>query len=78
MKLHKHVKAIGFLALACAIFTIGRLTVQKIWGITYNTRTIEILIFVGIVLHFVVPRVGKMFGKSESRPVAEKENSPSS
>lgn len=59
MKHSKHVKALGLLALSCVIFTIGRITIDKIWGLKYDTHTIEVLIAVGIALHLVVPHVAK-------------------
>jgi hypothetical protein len=62
----KHLKTLGLLALSCAIFTAGRLTVQKLWGIEYNTRTLEILVVLGVALHLLVPRLLRRVAQTPS------------
>lgn len=68
MKHKKHLKTLGLLALTCGIFTAGRLTVAKIWGIEYDTRTLEILVVIGVALHLLVPLLLKRLVRTPSTP----------
>lgn len=59
----KLLKTFAMLALSCAIFLTACFIVESIWGITYDTRTVEVLVAALIILHVAVPSLGKHLSK---------------
>ncbi len=64
-KAKSHLKLLAMMLGVCAVFTAGRLAAEKFWGITYNARTIEILIGVFVLLHLGLPVLLKKLKKGK-------------